>query len=191
MKADGSDVQSLSRNAGLQFNYPTFSPDGTKILYTAVVPNREQGGDFNLALGIASVLLQSALLMGVILLLVRNWRLPFGALTLIVAASALLISFMQDTFVLVIPMLVGGPLADVLLRYLRPSAERSNQYYLFAFLTPVLIYAAYFITVQLTMGITWTVHAAGGAVFLAGIVGLFIAFLTLPPFGLKQTVPAS
>jgi len=55
----------------------------------------------------------------------------------------------------------------------------------------VLIYAAYFITVQLTMGITWTVHAAAGAVFLAGIVGLFIAFLTLPPFGLKKTVPAS
>ena len=188
MNADGSNVQNLSNSPGLQFNSPMVTPDGSKILYTAQAAGGQQDGDFNLSLGIASVLIQAGLLMGMILLLVQHWRLPFGAITLIVTASSLLISFMQDTLILVPAMLIAGLLADVLLRVLQPSSERSGQFYLFAFLTPVLIYACYFIALLLTMGITWSIHATAGAIFLAGIVGLLLAFVIAPPFGTSEKV---
>jgi hypothetical protein len=52
----------------------------------------------------------------------------------------------------------------------------------FAFAVPALIYSLYFLTLQLTGGIAWTIHLWMGAIFLAGVAGAFVSFLIAPPF---------
>jgi hypothetical protein len=95
---------------------------------------------FSLALGISSILIQSALLMGTIVLLARRWSLPFGALTLLIALNAALMSIFHDTYYLAPAALAGGLLADVMLRWLKPAPERPGQLRMFAFAVPAVFY---------------------------------------------------
>jgi hypothetical protein len=80
-----------------------------------------------------------------------------------------------------------------LLWRLKPSAERPGRFLLFAFTVPVVFCALYFLALQMTLGIEWTVHLWLGAIFMAGIVGLFVGFLTVTPLmpGVKATGPDS
>ncbi len=133
------------------------------------------------SLGIASVLLQAALTMGIVLLMLRRWTLPFGALALMFTANAVLLSALQDQARFILPSLLAGLAADVLLHWLRPSAARVLQLRLFAFASPALFYAAYFAALWLTDGIWWRVHMWGGAIALAGVVGVLLSLLVAPP----------
>jgi len=137
---------------------------------------------FARTLGISGILIQSALLMGMIVVLARRWSLPFGALTLLIALNSALMSIFHDTYHLLPAVLAGGLLADVLLRWLRPAAERQPQLRLFAFAVPAAFYGLYFATLWLTSGIEWTVHLWAGTIFLAGVVGLFVSFLVASPY---------
>ena len=83
-------------------------------------------------------------------------------------------------------MLGAGLIADILLWRLNPSAERRGRLSLFAFIVPVVLYGLYFLALQLTQGIGWTIHLWLGAIFMAGLMGLFVSFLTLPPQGLRR-----
>ena len=59
-------------------------------------------------LAIASLLLQSAVLVGIVSLLVRNWALPFGALTLMLTLNGLLMSVFNDNYVLALSLFGAG-----------------------------------------------------------------------------------
>jgi TolB protein len=190
MNADGSDVKNLSNNSALNSFLPTWTADGKKIIYEASVPPSGGNSYFEQAIGVTSVLVQTALLMGIILLLVRRWTLPFGSLTLIITASSLAIATFHDHYDLVPAALIAGILADVLLWRFKPSLERPGRYYLFAFAVPVIFYALYFAGLQLTQGITWTIHMWAGTIVQAGVVGLLVSFLLISPFGsAKQGEP--
>jgi hypothetical protein len=133
------------------------------------------------SLGISGIMLQSALLTGMILLLVRRWSLPFGALSLLIALNSSLMSVFQDTYHLLPAALIAGLLADVLLRWLKPAELRLSQLRLFAFGVPAVFYSLYFLALQLTGGIEWTIHLWMGAIFLAGVAGVFVSFMVAPP----------
>lgn len=77
--------------------------------------------------------------------------------------------------------LVGGVVADVLYRLLKPSVERVTALRLFAFATPSILYLLYFGILIATAGIGWRIHMWLGAPFLAGVVGLDLSFLVKPP----------
>jgi hypothetical protein len=140
------------------------------------------------ALGISAILLQSALLVGMIVLLTRRWSLPFGALTLLIALNSGLMSIFHDTYHLLPAALAGGLLADLLLRWLRPTAGRPAQLRLFAFAVPAASYGLYFAALWLTSGIEWTVHLWMGTIVLAGAVGLFVSFLVASPFDPHESI---
>jgi hypothetical protein len=133
------------------------------------------------SLGVSSVLIQSALLVGVILLLVRRWALPLGALTLLIGLNGAMMSVFEDTYNLVPAALAAGILADLLLRWLRPSEQRRPQLYLFAFVVPALFYGLYFLALYLTSRLVWSISLWTGAVVLAGFTGLFVSFLIASP----------
>jgi hypothetical protein len=137
---------------------------------------------FARSLGVSSILLQSTLLMGMILLLMRRWSLPFGALTLLMTLSSALMCVFEDTYQFVPGALLAGLLADMLLRWLRPATERPARLRAFAFAVPALVYSLYFLTLQFTFGIAWSIHLWMGAIFLAGVAGLFMSLLIEPPF---------
>lgn len=183
---DGSRQRNLTYNHALEITSPKWSPDGKTIMFSAAghttFPNPYQ----TKSLAIVSLLLQSALLMGVVLMLVRHWTLPFGALTLMFTLNGLLMSVLNDRYLLALPGLGAGLIADILLRWLKPSAERLGRFSLFGFSVPVVFCALYFLALQMTQGIEWTIHLWLGSIFMAGLIGLCVGFLTVSPLSTAQ-----
>lgn len=139
--------------------------------------------DVGQAIGIGSVLVQTGLLMGVILLVVRRWgfALPLGGFALVFTLNGMLMGFMTDEQILIPVASLAGLGADLLLRGLKPSVARPGALRLFAFAVPILLYTLYFLALMLTKGIWWSVHLWTGSIVLAGIVGLLMSYLVAPP----------
>jgi TolB protein len=167
MNADGSGSHNVTQSHALDINFPKWSPDGQTILFSAqghtALPNPYESQ----VVAITSILLQSTLLMGIVLLLVKRWTLPFGALTFLFTCNGLLMTVFNDHYLLALPMVITGILADGMLQRLKSSG-------VFAFLVPVVLYTLYFLVIQLTTGIGWTIHLWLGCIFMAGISGWFV-----------------
>src|SRR5258708_4593706 len=131
--------------------------------------------------GAAGILLQAGLLMGLILLALRRWRLPWGTLTVMFTLNVTLLSFLSDQYRLIPVALAAGVVADVLLWWLRPSTTRFNELRLFAFVVPVVLYLFYFLVLGLTEGIVWSIHLSLGSCILAGVVGFLLSYLMVGP----------
>jgi hypothetical protein len=135
--------------------------------------------------GVISILLDTALLMGAVLLLVRRWSLAPGALSIIFTLNAVAMGFLYDQgaypLAHVAARAAAGLVADVLLVQLKPSEKRPSALRWFAFGVPSVVFGLYFLTTQITTGISWTVHLWAGSVVMAGVVGLLVSFLAVPP----------
>lgn len=135
-------------------------------------------------LGVTSILLDTALLMGVILFALRQWRLAPGALTLLFALNAGLMGFVFDQGPYPLPHLAvrmaTGALADLLLVWWQPTPSRPRAWHGFAFAVPTALYLFYFGMAHLVTGIAWTVHLWAGVAVLAGTVGFLLSFLVAP-----------
>jgi WD40 repeat protein len=182
MRADGSDQENLSHNPGADNDgLPAWSADGGRIAYTVRRQSSPITLDFTAALGVASVLLQAALLMGVLLIAMRRWRLPFGAITLLLVVPAALIGFLGDQHIWTLVALLTGLIADTLCAALRPAPERPIALRIFSFSVPALLYGLYFLATWLSTGhITWSVHLTAGTAVLAGAVGLLLSIVLIP-----------
>ena len=189
MDADGTHVRNLTQSSGVEMYLAAWSPDGKTILYDAV------GNPLNpfwltIPLGLASLLLQAALLMGLLLLIVRRWRLPFGALTFIITMNAALMSLIADQYVFVAGALAAGLIADILLWLLKPSIFAPVRWYSFAFLVPFFLYVLYFLTIFRTGTVIWSPHLWLGSIVEAGIVGVLLGFLVRAAAGASSNVRA-
>lgn len=135
---------------------------------------------------LAGILLQTAILMGVLLTAMRRWDLPTGSLTIVLSISTLMMTLMRDRFVAPGPLsmfavaAIAGGAADALRMRLRPSPDRPGAVRVFAFAVPAILYALYFATLAANVGIWWSVHVWTGADVLAGITGLLVSYLVLP-----------
>ncbi len=143
---------------------------------------------------VGAVMLQSAILMGAVLLLVRIFRLPFGSLTLLFTLTTGLAVSMTENWGMISIALVGGLAADVLARLLRPG-ERANAARLardwatrlFAFLVPAVLYLIFFAAFHLegVLGLApeltvWSLELWGGTVLLAGFAGWLLSYAFFP-----------
>ena len=133
--------------------------------------------------GFGGILLQTALMMGIVLIAVRRWQLAPGALTVIIGLNAIGMGFQDDIYRLdlVLAAILAGILADILIYRLKPGMQRVGELRVFALTVPVTFYLLHFLTLTLTEGLWWSVHLWTGAVFLAGIVGFLLSFLLAPP----------
>ncbi len=143
------------------------------------------------ALGVAGALIPAALITGMALFLVRRWALPTGALALVVSGNGLLMALFHYREMAaypqtLLPLLAGGPIAEIAYAWLKPSAGHQLQLRLFAFLVPFALYATFFATLILTTDVWWTVHLWAGVPFLAGIVGLMLSFLAVSPANISS-----
>ncbi len=139
------------------------------------------------AIGTTGMYLQTAVLMGLVLLVLRRWQIPFGSLSLILGFSTALMAFTRSR------ALEGGPLpwigvglaagltADILLWRLKPSAGRLGRLRIFAFAMPFSFYLFYYLVVALTAGIDWSIHVWTGTIFICGIIGWLASYLVFPP----------
>jgi len=129
---------------------------------------------------VLGVILQTGLLMGVVLVLLRRFDLPFGSLTLLMGVNAVFVTMIRGADPVILIGVIGGLAADVLVRVLRPAPERLAQLRLFAFLVPVLTYALYFRGLIVADGVWWPVHLWAGAPVVAGLVGLVLSLAVVP-----------
>ncbi|MEW6683877.1 MAG: hypothetical protein AB1451_13315 [Nitrospirota bacterium] len=138
------------------------------------------------ALGIASILLQAALMAGAVLLAVRRWDLPFGSLSLVIVLNAALVGGLENHLGFVWLGLVSGLIADALLWTLKPSISRPTAFRVFACLVPATFYALYFAALARAAGVWWAVPMWTGSIVLAGAVGWMLSLLILPSTGSHQ-----
>jgi hypothetical protein len=144
---------------------------------------------FGPAIGITDILLHTGLLMGVVLLALRQWRLPRGAFTLIFTTNTgLMVVFSPEVVIWLLPCaLLGGLATDLLYQRLQPSEQRPESLRLFAFVVPAILSLCYFLNLAIVgplrfqSGISWSVHFWAGSIVLAGLVGFLLSYLLFPP----------
>jgi hypothetical protein len=137
--------------------------------------------DSDKSYGVATVIVATTLLMGVVLLLVRRWQLPFGAVTFVMTLNAALMSVFAYEYWLIPSVFIAGLVADLLISYARPSVKRPGSLRIFAFAVPLVLFLGYFSTLMLLFGITWSIHLWLGASVVAGIIGLLLSYVMVPP----------
>lgn len=133
-------------------------------------------GDITPIIGVVSILLQTGLLMGAILLIVRRWTLPIGSLTALVGLNVLLVSFMNDQQRLIPAALIAGLVADLLALRLRPWTDRRG-FVLFGLAVPAILYLLYFATLLAADRVIWPGTLVLGSIVLAAIVGGLLALV--------------
>jgi hypothetical protein len=151
-------------------------------------PQRLDLGGLEQAFGVAQIIVQVVLLMSMVLLLLHTWRLPFGALTLLIALPSTVQAIMVDTYWLAVSVLAAGLIADVVAHWFRPPLE-GGRLYLIACLLPGLYMISYFVALWLTVGIGWPPTLIAGSVVYAAATGLFLAFLIDWPISYSALTP--
>lgn len=133
--------------------------------------------------GFSAVLLQTAIMLGVVLLAIRRWRLAPGALTFMLYLNAVGMVFQDDDyrFDLLLAAVVAAVIIDIIYGVLRPSADRPGAFRLFAVAMPAVFFLIHFGVLLATQGLWWSVHLWTGAVSLAAITGWLMSYAFLPP----------
>lgn len=135
-------------------------------------------------LGIASILLQTALFMGCALFALRRWHLPLGAFILLYVINSTVSSLMAKSSVVIAVAILAtltGFLLDLLYKGLKPGTEDKAALRLFAFAVPVVSNSMYFLGLFAIKGIAWSVHLWVGSIVMAGVVGLLLSYVLVPP----------
>lgn len=139
------------------------------------------------ALGMAALLLQTAVMMGVVLFAAARFRLPAGSFALILTVQAVMMTVMRqgDIYSGILPVilaaLVAGIACDVLYAWLRPAPDRKGAWLAFGAAVPFLVYALYFAAVTAFGGTWWPPHMLYGSPVEAAFAGYGIAWLMVTP----------
>ena len=123
--------------------------------------------------GLVSVQVTNLLLLGPVLLLLRRWRPPFGATTLLFGMVAALVAVVDEfaRWEVVVVGLAGGLAADWLIARLARWPNRTRAHRVVAIGTPLVLWASYFLAVQLRSGIAWPAELWAGSVVFAALGG--------------------
>ncbi|SDK61534.1 hypothetical protein [Nonomuraea jiangxiensis] len=130
-----------------------------------------------------AMVITNVVLLAPVLLMVRRWRLPFGAVA-VMYAVAVLMPGAQTAFrnlPILLTFVAAGLVSDLLIRWLRPSAARRGAFWAFAGLSAFATWSLYIGVGSATGGglpnvpELWT-----GAPVVAGLVGLVLGVLLVP-----------
>ena len=158
-----------------QFDQPLVNPwAGTQVGSQSTIAYAQQ-------LGILGIMVQTALLMGIILYLLSRFTLPFGSLTLLVGLNGAMLGSLEQHFELIPVAVVGGLLADLVVLWLRPGPERVTALRIASFLGPIGVSSLYLLVVELTRGIGWPVTLWLGSILVSGAIGFLLSCLTVRP----------
>lgn len=168
-------VADVSRNPGADNSQPRWSRDGRQIAWT--VTGRPGGASdyVRQGFGIAEVLLQ-AVALAAVLLLVAGWRLPIGAVTVLIVAGQATVAVQEDQFALMGGALVTALVAEALVARWRPLD--GARLIATCGLVPAVFTATYLTSLALFgQGIDWSAHLAAGAPVFAGLGGAALAIV--------------
>jgi hypothetical protein len=137
---------------------------------------------FKTGSGIAIVMLQSLVLMGVCVWTVARFSLRPGALTIMfVLGNAMIAATLtNDTAILATYLamsVAAGATGDLIVAGLHPSRSRPVAFGLFGALVPGVYYGMYFLFTELTGGVWWSWTLTMGAIVWAMLCGLALTLL--------------
>src|SRR5207248_10397623 len=113
-----------------------------------------------------------------------------ASLTRIIGLNAVRRSLPQDQYRLIPGAILAGVRGDIVLWRVKPKIERPGSIRLVSVAVPVIAYACYFLSLQLTSGIGWSIHLWLGTIVVAGLIGLLMSYLVVPPAGATPAVRA-
>lgn len=132
---------------------------------------------------IAGVLVQSALLIGFLIVARRRADLPFGTVTLLLGLTSALMLFMRAKYdvdirgAALIATLLAGVVSDAVLVALRGKFSASDELRVIGVVVPFITYALYFGALGASGGMWWSVHLWTGVIFLASVSGGLLALV--------------
>jgi len=137
------------------------------------------------ALGIVSLFVYPAILVGGALILLSRFDLPVGALAFTFAVPALLGTLIDGVFFLALPAIAAGFVGDLINRFaLAKDVDKVLGYVppirLFGAFVPLTFTLGYFAVVEYVWGMTWSVHIWAGTVYLAATAGLLLTYAVVP-----------
>jgi hypothetical protein len=132
-------------------------------------------------LGILGLMVQTALLTGVVLYLLSRFTLPFGSITLLVGLNGILLGALGQNFDLIAVAIIGGLTADLVLVWLKPGPERVVALRVAAFVGPVGVTSLYLLFIELTRGVGWPIALWLGSIVVSGGIGVLLSYLAVHP----------
>lgn len=134
---------------------------------------------------LTSTLLTALMLAAPVLLLLRRWHLPFGAVTVMYLVNTVLMramtSGLSDLPVLLVLTGGAGLAADGLIQWLRPSPARPWAYRAFAASLPLLVWVPFFAGAAQMGRLGASLELWTGVCVMAALGGLALSALILPP----------
>ena len=179
--AEGAHPRNVTKLAAQDASHPAWRSNG-ELIFTAAGRPKPTYGNFARARSMDEIIISSLLMMGLVLMLVRRWRMPLGAITVLLAYYSIALATQKDTYWDVPAAIITGIVADSMLAVLRSRARIANGFYTFAFIVPFVMSAGYIACVRLHDGLlAWPPHMILGAPFIAGFVGLLVSFCFISP----------
>ena len=158
--------------------------------YPTVVAGPGESVDLLAATGVAGIILTAATMTGAVLLALVRWRVPFGAVTVVVAGAALLMMTQRGTYELLPATLLAALAADVLVLRFPPAQRGGTAVRTAGVAIPVLVFSGYFATLALAGTLQWSIHLVTGSIVVAGAAGAFVAVLLLAPHAPAAAAPS-
>jgi hypothetical protein len=158
-----------------QFDQPLVNPWAVR---TAAVSDTTR---YLQQLGILGIMVQTALLTGIVLYLLNRFTLPFGSITLLAGLNGALLGSLEQHFDLIPIAIVGGLLADLVMRWLKPGPDRVVALRVAAFIGPVAVSSLYLLFLEATRGIGWPITLWLGSILVSGAIGVLLSYLSVRP----------
>ncbi len=140
--------------------------------------------DVGKAAGLAGAILTAAALTGPLLLALRRWRLPLGAVSTVLGLAILGATIIDYERPLMIWLALGMGAAALVIDYLSWRAHPRLNLQTIRWLAPAipfLLYIGYYAVLLPTAGTTWSVHLWTSTIVIPALACWLLSFLLLPP----------
>jgi len=189
---DGSNAINVTQLAAQDASHPAWRSND-ELIFTAAGRPQPIYTSLGKTYSIDAIIISSLIAIGMLLLIVRRWRMPLGSMTFILGLYGFAMATQSDTYWDIPAALATGIVADILLAVLKDRARYGNGLYAFGFVIPFVMCIGYLAAVYVhDGGLGWPPNMIIGAPFIAGIVGLFVSFCFSPPLaaGAPAAAPA-
>ncbi len=130
-----------------------------------------------------AVLFSNVILLAPVLLLLRRWQTPFGTFTLMFALNTIGMTVIGGSvgWYSVTASAAAGLFADAFIAFYKPSPKRILEFRALALLLPLVIWGLHYLVRHLGGGISLEREFWTGITVMAGLTGLVLSVLVVPP----------
>jgi len=131
---------------------------------------------------VGNIVVTNLVLLAPVFVMLRRWRLPFGAITVFLTLTTMLVAIPAGVSLLIMLFvsLTTGLVADWLVGMLGLSPHQIRSLRMFAAVVPVVLWGLYMAAVHVLWGVAWPPTVWGGALLWASGSGLLLSIVAAP-----------